>query len=109
MQISTLGAITIFILVNPMFQGRKWRIFRVMTFVATGLSGFAPLGHGIQMFGFSQMVKQSGMPFYLAEGVLLGIGALVYTVRSFLRHWARSLLTKNRQGFQRGSVPVRSV
>jgi adiponectin receptor len=51
-----------------------------MTFVATGLSGFAPLGHGIQMFGWGQMLKQSGLPYYLAEGGLLAFGAFLYAV-----------------------------
>jgi len=52
-----------------------------MTFVGTGLSGLAPLGHGIQMFGFVQMLKQSEMPYYLAEGGLLGLGVFLYAVR----------------------------
>ncbi|KAL2258021.1 hypothetical protein VTK26DRAFT_8837 [Humicola hyalothermophila] len=79
--IASLGAITVFILMSPWFRGPKWRTFRVMTFVTTGLTGFAPIAHGIQMFGFDQMVKQSGIAFYLAEGGLLALGALVYTTR----------------------------
>lgn len=51
-----------------------------MTFVVTGLTGLAPIAHGIHMFGFAQMVRQSGIPFYLAEGGLLFLGALIYTV-----------------------------
>lgn len=78
--IISLGAMTIFILVNPRFQGRKWRTFRTSTFVATGLSGLAPLANGIYLFGIHQMMKQSGMPYYLAEGGLLGLGALIYAV-----------------------------
>ncbi len=50
---------------------------------ATGLSGFAPLAHGIQQFGFVQMIRQSGLPYYLGEGVLLGLGAVVYAVSLF--------------------------
>ncbi len=53
----------------------------MMTFVGTGLSGLAPLGHGIQMFGLPQMMKQSGMPYYLAEGGFLVFGAFLYAVR----------------------------
>ncbi|KAK0609222.1 hemolysin-III related-domain-containing protein [Bombardia bombarda] len=63
-----LGVLDIGMLVGPKFQGRSWRRFRVMCFVGTGLSGFAPLAHGIYLFGWSQMMKQSGMPYYLAEG-----------------------------------------
>jgi adiponectin receptor len=72
--------VTIFILINPSFQGRRWRTFRVCTFVGTGLSGFAPLAHGIKIFGFEQMEKQSGMAYYIGEGFLLMLGALFYTV-----------------------------
>ncbi|CAG8226752.1 unnamed protein product [Penicillium salamii] len=79
--ILTLGLLTISILLNPKFSGRSWRTFRVCAFVATGLSGFAPLAHGIKIFGFSQMAKQSGMPYYLVEGILLVLGAVVYATR----------------------------
>jgi adiponectin receptor len=67
-------------MLNPYFQGQKFRAFRALAFVGTGLSGFAPLIHGIKMFGFSQMMKQSGMPYYLIEGGFLLLGALVYVV-----------------------------
>ncbi|RAL04421.1 hemolysin III family protein [Aspergillus ibericus CBS 121593] len=79
--IITLSCITIVILLNPKFQGPRWRTFRVCTFVGTGLSGFAPLIHGISVFGFAKMMEQSGMPYYLGEGALLILGALFYTMR----------------------------
>ncbi|PTB71301.1 mPR-like GPCR protein, partial [Trichoderma longibrachiatum ATCC 18648] len=79
--IGVLGSLTIFIMLNPMFHGRKFRVFRVLAFVGTGLSGFAPLIHGITIFGFSQMMKQSGMPYYLVEGAFLLLGALVYATK----------------------------
>jgi adiponectin receptor len=60
----------------------------VCTFVGTGLSGLAPLIHGIILFGFSKMAKQSGMPYYLAEGFLLLLGALFYMVSiNYTRAW----------------------
>lgn len=79
--IGVLGSLTIFIMINPYFQGKKFRVFRTLAFVGTGLSGFAPLIHGIKMFGFSQMMKQSGMPYYLAEGGFLLLGALIYVTK----------------------------
>jgi adiponectin receptor len=79
-QILTLSLATIFLLLIPKFQGRRWRTFRVCAFVATGLSGFVPLAHGIKIYGFVQMQKQSGMPYYLGEGFLLFLGAIFYTV-----------------------------
>lgn len=81
LKIAILGSLTIFVMVNPKFQGPKFRAFRALTFVATGLSGFAPLLHGVKMFGVSQMMKQSGMPYYLIEGGFLLSGALIYVVR----------------------------
>lgn len=75
---------TIFVMVNPKFQGRQWRNFRTCCFVGTGMSGFAPLAHGIYLFGLPQMLKQSGMPYYLVEGGLLCLGALVYAVSGIL-------------------------
>ena len=80
-------------MVNPKFQGRKFRVFRAVTFVVTGLSGFAPLIHGIKMFGISQMMKQSGMPYYLIEGGFLLLGALIYTVSLYISRIVEPILT----------------
>ncbi|RAL07704.1 hemolysin III family protein [Aspergillus homomorphus CBS 101889] len=79
--IGVLGLLTIFVMVTPRFQGPKFRLFRALTFVATGLSGFAPLIHGIKLFGISQMMIQSGMPYYLIEGAFLLTGALIYATK----------------------------
>lgn len=77
-------------MVNPRFQGPKFRAFRALTFVSTGLSGFAPLIHGVKMFGVSQMMKQSGMPYYLIEGGFLLSGALIYMVRLQVFHMIKT-------------------
>ncbi|KAI1660414.1 HlyIII-domain-containing protein [Daldinia decipiens] len=79
--IGSLAAISIIIVLAPTFQGPKWRTLRLLTFVCTGFSGLAPIIHGIVMFGFAQMMKQSGLPYYLAEGGLFLIGAIVYATR----------------------------
>lgn len=79
-QITSLCSASIFVLLNPKFQGDRWRTLRVCTFVCTGLSGFLPLAHGVKTLGFSQMLKQSGMPYYLGEGLLLMLGTFFYTV-----------------------------
>lgn len=67
-------------MLNPYFRGTEFRVFRALVFIGTGLSGFAPLIHGIRIFGWLQMMKQSGMFYYLIEGGLLFIGALLYIV-----------------------------
>ncbi|KAL7936382.1 mPR-typeG-protein-coupled receptor [Trichoderma chlorosporum] len=79
--IGVLGSLTIFIMLHPNFQGKKFRAFRTLAFVGTGLSGFAPLIHGVKMFGFRQMMKQSGMLYYLIEGAFLLLGALFYITK----------------------------
>ncbi|KAK5630193.1 hypothetical protein RRF57_005908 [Xylaria bambusicola] len=78
---ASLGALSIIIMVAPYFQGPRWRTFRLVVFVVTGLSGFAPIIHGIHMFGFDQMAKQSGLPYYFAEGGLFLLGAVAYAFR----------------------------
>ncbi|OTA55836.1 mPR-like GPCR protein [Hypoxylon sp. EC38] len=79
--IGSLSAISIVIVLAPTFQGPRWRTLRLLTFVCTGLSGLAPIIHGIVMFGFEQMMRQSGLPYYLAEGGLFLLGAVVYATR----------------------------
>lgn len=78
---ASLGAVSIVIMLVPHFQGAKWRTFRLVVFVVTGLSGLAPLIHGIHMFGFAQMARQSGLPYYLAEGGIFLLGAVTYASR----------------------------
>ncbi|KAI0203577.1 hemolysin-III related-domain-containing protein [Astrocystis sublimbata] len=43
--IGVFGTLTIFMTLHPKFQGRKYRLFRALMFVATGLAGVAPLVH----------------------------------------------------------------
>lgn len=77
----SLAAISIVVVLAPCFQGPRWRTLRLLTFVFTGLSGLIPIIHGIVMFGFMQMAKQSGLFYFLAEGGLFLIGAVVYATR----------------------------
>ena len=79
--IVTLGTATATILVSPVLQHRRYRTLRALAFVFTALSGFAPLFHGLWMFGVDSMMVQSGMPYYLLEGLLLAIGAAFYVMR----------------------------
>ncbi|KFY61292.1 hypothetical protein V497_03039 [Pseudogymnoascus sp. VKM F-4516 (FW-969)] len=72
---------TTYLIVNPKFQGRPSRKFCVCMFISTAFSGFAPLAHGIKIYGLAQMQRQSGLPYFLAEGLLLIMGALFYTMR----------------------------
>ena len=64
---------------HPKFQGAKYRLFRALMFVATGLSGIAPLIHGLSVFGISQMMKKA-LPDTLAKAGCLLSGTSFYAV-----------------------------
>ena len=80
LQIFTLSVISITLLVNPKLQGFQWRGFRVGSFIATALTGFAPIFHGVYIHGFEKSMVQSGMPYYFAEGFLFLLDAAFYMV-----------------------------
>lgn len=78
-QIGIFGALTIFKTMHPKFQGTKYRFFRSLMFVGTGLSGVAPLIHGLNVFGTSQMMRKA-LPYTLAKAGCLLLGTLFYVV-----------------------------
>ncbi|KAL2782569.1 hemolysin-III family protein [Aspergillus keveii] len=74
------GMLTIFLTMHPKFQGSKYRIFRALMFVATGLCGVAPLVHGLNVFGMTQMIRKA-FPYTLAKAGCLLSGTLFYATR----------------------------
>ena len=79
---------------HPKFQGHKYRLFRALMFVATGLSGVAPLIHGLYVFGISQMMRKA-LPYTLAKAGCLLSGTSFYAV-SLPDSDARAKLTLTR-------------
>ena len=71
--------LTILTTMDPKFQGPKYRLFRALMFVATGLYGVAPLIHGLQVFGMSQMIKKA-LLYTLAKAGCLLSGTFFYAV-----------------------------
>jgi adiponectin receptor len=65
---------------NPKLQGPNYRLFRASVFVAAGMSGVAPLIHGINVFGIAQMMRKAFL-YTLAKDVCLLSGTLFYAVR----------------------------
>jgi adiponectin receptor len=55
-------------------------MLRVGLFVGTGCSGFAPIVNAIVVFGWRDVVRGTGVPWYLGEGGLLVVAATVYSV-----------------------------
>jgi adiponectin receptor len=76
---------------HPKFQGSKYRLFRALMFVATGLCGVAPLIHGLNVFGMSQMMRKA-FPYTLAKAGFLLSGTSFYAVSLPFSH-AREKLT----------------
>ncbi|EGD93801.1 hypothetical protein TESG_01334 [Trichophyton tonsurans CBS 112818] len=62
-----------------LFQGPKYRLFRTLMFVATGLSGVVPLIHALKVFGISQMMKKA-FQYTLAKAGCLLSGTIFYAV-----------------------------
>ncbi|PQE17312.1 hemolysin-III channel Izh2 protein [Rutstroemia sp. NJR-2017a BVV2] len=79
--ILALAGLSVVVLLHPRFQGPRWRIFRVGLFVGTACSGFAPIVNAIVVFGWREVVRGTGMPWYLGEGGLLVVAATVYAMR----------------------------
>lgn len=79
--IITLSLITATLVLHPRLQGAKYRFLRAWAFIATGLSGFAPIIHGLFLYGWSEMWVRSGMPYWLLEGLFYGTGVYFYITR----------------------------
>ncbi|KAI1133212.1 hemolysin-III family protein [Nemania abortiva] len=58
----------------------KYRLFRALMFVATSLSGVAPLIHGVNVFGISQMTRKA-FPYTLVKAGYLPSGTSFYATR----------------------------
>ncbi|KAH7418742.1 hemolysin-III family protein [Cadophora sp. MPI-SDFR-AT-0126] len=78
--IGVFGTLTIFITMHPKFQGTKYRSFRALVLVATALSGFTPLIHGLSVFDISQMMRKA-FPYTLAKAGCLLSGTSFYIIR----------------------------
>ena len=55
-------------------------MLRLSTFVATGLSAFVPIIHAVTIFPYAQLTQQTGLGYYLVEGLALITGVIFYAV-----------------------------
>jgi len=79
--IITLSLISSVLVLHPRLQGLKYRSLRTTAFIATSLSGFAPVGHGLWLYGWDEMRIRSGMLYWFVEGVVYGVGAFFFMSR----------------------------
>lgn len=85
--ISLLSLITSTLVLHPKLQGLHFRHLRTTAFIATALSGFAPIIHGIFLYGWKQMWIRTGLPFWLLEGVIYAMGAVFFVSRFPEKKW----------------------
>ncbi|KAH6977789.1 hemolysin-III family protein [Fusarium venenatum] len=79
--VGVFGIITVIVTLNPKLQGPKYRLLRALSFVAAGMSGVAPLIHGISVFGMAQTIKKV-LPYALVKAACLVSGTFLYAVSS---------------------------
>ncbi|KAF2199627.1 adiponectin receptor protein 1 [Delitschia confertaspora ATCC 74209] len=79
--ITALIFISAGLVLHPMLQGPPWRSHRTAAFILTAFSGFVPIVHGILRYGWEDMWHRSGMPWWFAEGLWYGIGAVFFSMR----------------------------
>ncbi|OAP60569.1 hypothetical protein AYL99_05571 [Fonsecaea erecta] len=79
--IISLSLITATLVLHPRLQGLKYRGHRTWAFILTALSGFAPIIHGLYLYGWNEMWVRSGMPYWLLEGLVYGTGAFFFVTR----------------------------
>lgn len=81
MQITTIGAGTLVVIMHPKFRSPDWRQFRAAMFVLMGLSAVVPVIHGLRLYGYKQMESQMGLSWVVSQGALYILGAAIYAVR----------------------------
>ncbi|KAK5351777.1 hypothetical protein LTR11_003876 [Exophiala xenobiotica] len=109
--IGVFGTLTIFMTMHPKFQGSKYRLFRALVFVATGLCGVAPLIHGLNVFGMSQMMRKA-FPYTLAKAGCLLSGTSFYAVSLPFSHTREKLTLTHvvlRPGFPKVDILANST
>lgn len=79
--IASLSVVTAIFVVHPDLQGPKYRKGKAYAFIATALTGFAPITHGLYLYGWDYMWVRSGMPFWFLEGLIYLIGAVFFITR----------------------------
>ena len=79
--IMILVVTTAILVLHPKYQGLAYRTHRSWAFIVTGLSGFAPVSHGLRKYGWHVMWIRSGMPYWFLEGGLYLFGAFFFVSR----------------------------
>ncbi|KAH9939918.1 HlyIII-domain-containing protein [Amylocystis lapponica] len=84
---SMVGAGAAYIVLNPEYSKPTHRGARTAVFIALGLSGVAPVSHGVITHGFNRVCYEMGFGWLLPSAALYISGALLYANRIPERFW----------------------
>lgn len=79
--IGVLVATSCLLVLHPKLQGPAYRAHRTAAFIATALSGFAPVVHACLRYGAFEAFYYRGVMWWLAEGAWYGVGAWFFAQR----------------------------
>lgn len=79
--IITFITVSCLLVLHPRLQGPIYRSHRTTAFILTALSGFAPVFHGLLLYGPSEAFWRRGVLWWLAEGFWYGLGAFFFASR----------------------------
>jgi hypothetical protein len=93
----------------PRFAG--WRAARTIAYIALGGTSFIPLAHGVARYGYEDMIRYSGLKWYLVELAFYGGSALLYAVGVHALSFSETctLTTIGSSGSQNASHQVHSI
>lgn len=79
--IVSLSVGTATLVLHPSLQTFNYRSLKAYAFTATALTGLAPIGHGLYLYGWNEMWTRSGMPYYFLEGIFYALGVFFFISR----------------------------
>ncbi|KAF2000718.1 HlyIII-domain-containing protein [Amniculicola lignicola CBS 123094] len=79
--IVTLITVSCCLVLHPRLQGPLYRTHRTTAFILTALSGFAPVFHGVCLYGWHDAYHYKGVKWWLAEAFWYGLGATFFSTR----------------------------
>ncbi|KAK5990393.1 Adiponectin receptor protein [Cladobotryum mycophilum] len=82
----SLGLYNSWLSLNDRHGGDDWLTSRLVPFLLLGFSALIPITHAAMIFPYEQLQKQSGLHYYLLEGVFMIIGVGFLATR-FPERW----------------------
>ncbi|KAG8419807.1 hypothetical protein J3458_004644 [Metarhizium acridum] len=81
--IFSMGLLNVYLSINDRYGAKNWLTSRLLPFLGMGFSAFIPIVHAAVIFPYDQLQKQSGLHYYLLEGVFMLVGVLFLAVSRY--------------------------